>query len=148
MALAAATGELIVLAGVANDLWTSIYPDAQESQILQWKSAHPALQTLSRRQVLPTADADKHYAVLRTARESHERMIVVMNFQGEGQTVEVNLSGVDFDEMTDLESSSRVTRQPGWRLTLPGYGYRFFRLNPHPRQNRSLNPIKGAGASP
>jgi hypothetical protein len=39
------------------------------------------------------------------------------NFQAEEQTVEVNLGGVDFDEMTDLESSSRVTRQPGWRLT-------------------------------
>jgi hypothetical protein len=115
--------------------------DAQESQILQWKSAHPPLQTLSRRQALPTADADKHYAVLRTARESYERMIVVMNFRAEEQIVEVNLSGVDFDEMTDLESSGRVARQPGWRLTLPGHGYRFFRLNPHTRQSRSSNPI-------
>ena len=33
-------------------------------------------------------------------------MIVVMNFQAEEQTVEVNVSGLDFDEMTDLESSA------------------------------------------
>lgn len=129
MALAAATGELICLAGVVDGLWTSIHPDAEESKILQWKAAHPALHTLSRRQALPVPAADKHYAVVRTARDGSERMIVVMNFQPQEQTVGVNLSGVDFEEMTDPENSSRVARQLEWQVTLPGYGYRFCRLN-------------------
>lgn len=129
MAFAAAAGELICLAGVVDNLWTSIFPDAEEGRILRWKSAHPAMHTLSRRQALPVAAADKHYSVLRTARDGSQRMIVVMNFQAQEQTVGVNLSAVDFDDMTDLETSSRVPRQLDWHLTLPAYGYRFFRLN-------------------
>jgi len=129
MALAAATGELIVLAGVIDGLWTPILPDAEESRILRLKRAHPALHTMGKRRMLPVAAADKHYAVLRTARDGSERVIVVMNFQPEEQPLTVNLSGVDFEEMTDLENASRVARKLELNITLPGYGYRFFLLN-------------------
>lgn len=129
MALACAAGELIVLAAVIDDLWSPVFPDAEESRILKLKGAHPAMHNPGRRQSLPMGAADKHYAVLREAHDRSERVIVVMNFQPQEQTVQVDLSGVDFDEMTDLENSERAARQTVWRLTLPPYGYRFFQLN-------------------
>lgn len=128
MALTAAIGELIVLAGVIDGKWSPIFPDAEESRILKWKSMHPAMHNLSRRQLLPVAAADKHYAFLRAAPDGSERMIAVLNFQPEAQTVDVDLSGVDFDSMTDLDNGVRIERQSPWRVPAPAYGYRFFRL--------------------
>jgi hypothetical protein len=128
MALAAATGELVCLAAVIDGLWSPIFPDAEESRILKWKAEHPAMHNLSGRRVLPTMAPERHYAVLRTARDGSQRAIVVMNFQAETQPVEVVLGGVDFDTMTDLGDGRRIERQPRLRLELPAYGYRFFRL--------------------
>jgi Alpha amylase, catalytic domain len=128
MGLTTAIGDLVVLAGVIDGKWSPILPDAEESRILKWKAMHPAMHNLSRRQALPTAAADKHYAVLRVARDGSERIIAVMNFQPEAQTVEVDLSGVDFDAMTDLDNGTRIERQSSLRVEAPAYGYRFFRL--------------------
>jgi hypothetical protein len=128
MALAAATGELVCLAAVIGGLWSPLFPDAEDSRILKWKADHPAMHNLSRRRVLPTAAPERHYAVLRTARDNSQRIIAVMNFQAEAQSVEVVLGGVDFDTMTDLEDGSRVDRPAQLRLEMPPYGYRFFRL--------------------
>jgi hypothetical protein len=134
MAVTAAIGDLVVLAGVIDGKWSPILPDAEESRILKWKAMHPAMHNLSRRQVLPAAAADKHYPVLRIARDGSERIIAVLNFQPEAQTVEVDLSGVDFNAMTDLESGARIERQSPWRVPMPAYGYRFFRLTDGKRE--------------
>ena len=129
MALVVGVGDLVSLSGVIDGKWSPIFPDGEESRILKWKATHPALSNLSRRQALPTAADDKHYALLRVARDGGERIIAVMNFQPDAQTVEVDLSGVDFDAMTDLEDDARIDRQSPWRVQVPGYGYRFFRLS-------------------
>ena len=128
MALVAASGDLVSLSGVIDGKWSPVFPDTEESRILKWKAAHPAMHNLSRRQVLPTAAADKHYAFLRVARDGSERIIAVMNFQPEEQTVEVELSGVDFDAMTDMDNGTRIDRQSRWQVQVPAYGYRFFQL--------------------
>src|SRR5438093_12241704 len=102
--------------------------DAEESRVLKLKAMHTAMHNLSRRQALPTVAADKHYAFLRIARDGSERMIAVMNFQPEAQSVEVDLSGVDFDGMTDVENGTGIEAQRQWHVQLPAYGYRFFQL--------------------
>jgi hypothetical protein len=136
MALVAAIGDLVSLSGVIDGKWSPIFPDAEESRILKWKATHPAMHNLSRRQALPTAAADKHYAFLRIARDGGERIIAVMNFQPEPDVVQVDLSGVDFDGMTDLENGTRIDQQRQWRVQLPAYGYRFFQLT-----NREREPV-------
>jgi Alpha amylase, catalytic domain/Maltogenic Amylase, C-terminal domain len=128
MALVAAVGDLVSLSGVIDGKWSPIFPDAEEGRILKWKAAHPAMHNLSRRQALPAAAPDKHYAFLRVSRDGSERLIAVMNFQSEAQSVEVDLSGLDFDGMTDLESNTRIDPQVQWKIQLPAYGYRFFQL--------------------
>jgi len=146
MALTAAIGDLIVLAGVIDGKWSPIFPDAVESRILKWKAAHPAMHNLSRRQALPVAAAGKHYAVLRVARDGGERIIAVMNFQPEAQTVEVDLSGVDFDAMTELDSGARIERQTPWRVQVPAHGYRFFQLTGPKHEPANAREIGGAQA--
>lgn len=128
-ALTAAAGDLLGQAGVIGGKWSPIFPDAEESRILKLKAAHPALHSLGRRQALPTAAPDKHYAFLRVAPRGGERIIAVMNFQPEEQVVQVDLSGVDFDTLTELDNGAPIERQLSWRIPLAAYGYRFFRLN-------------------
>jgi len=144
MALVVGVGDLVSLSGVIDGKWSPIFPDGEETRILKLKATHPALSNLSRRQALPTAADDKHYALLRVTRDGSERIIAVMNFQPDLQTVEVDLSGVDFDAMTDLEDDTRIDRQSPWRVQLPGYGFRFFRLNER-RSEPARLPAKQAG---
>jgi len=128
MASVASVGDLVSLSGVVDGKWSPIFPDAEESRILKWKATHPSMHNLSRRQALPVAAPNKHYVFLRVARDGSERMIVVLNFQAEAQTVEVNLSGIDFDGITDLESNTRIDRQVQWKIEMPAYAYRFFQV--------------------
>ncbi len=132
-AFAAAAGDLVVLANVIDGLWSPVFPDPEESRILRLKSAHAALHSSGRRQALPTAAPERHYAFLRAARDASERLIVVLNFQPQEEAVQVDLSGVDFETATDLESGARNDRESPWRLRLPAYGHRFFRLGDRKR---------------
>jgi hypothetical protein len=86
------------------------------------------LHNSSRRQALATAAPERHYAFLRAARDGSERLVVVLNFQPQEEAVQLDLSGVDFETATDLESDARNDRESPWRLRLPAYGHRFFRL--------------------
>jgi hypothetical protein len=53
---------------------------------------------------------------------------VVLNFQAEEQTIEIDMSGVDFDSMTDLQSGAGSARRSPTRVALPAYGYTFIAL--------------------
>jgi len=145
MALVAAVGDLVSLSGVIDGKWSPVFPDAEESRILKCKAAHPALHSLGRRQALPVAAPDKHYAFLRIARDGSERIIAVMNFQTEAQTVEVDLSGVDFDGMTDLENNTCIDPHVQWKIQVPAYGYRFFQLVDRKREpvRMPVKPVAG-----
>jgi len=97
--------------------------------VMAVKAKHPALHNRSRRQAVPTAAPDKHYAFVRAARDGDERLLVVLNFQPVDQTVEIDFSGVDFESSTDLLSGARAARQAPMRVPLPAFGYGFFALN-------------------
>jgi hypothetical protein len=127
-AITAAAGHIVSWAAVIDDLWSPVFPDAEESRLLKLKAAHPALFNLSRRQALPTAAPEKHYAFLRVSRDGRERILVVFNFQPEDQVVDVDMSGVDFTSATDLLGGERVSRELPTRVPVPAYGYRFFAI--------------------
>ncbi len=129
VAVTAAVGDLVSWSTVIDDLWSPVIPDAEEARVMKLKAAHPALYNRSRRQLLPVAAPEKHYAFLRVARDGSERMLVVLNFQLETQTVEVNVSGVDFATATDLLGSARLQREPLLRVEVPAFGYRFFQVD-------------------
>jgi hypothetical protein len=130
VAVTAAVGDLVSWSTVIDDLWSPVIPDAEEARVMKLKAAHPALYNRGRRQLLPVAAPEKHYAFLRVARDGSERMIVVLNFQPETQTVEVNVSGVDFAMATDLLGGARLQREPLLRVEVPAFGYRFLRVDP------------------
>ena len=102
VAATAAFGDLLSWSAVFDGLWSPVIPDAEEAKVMKLKAAHPALFNRSRRLQLPVAAPERHYAFLRAAPDGSERVIVVLNFQPEAQTAEVNLSGVDFSTATDL----------------------------------------------
>jgi hypothetical protein len=129
VAVTAAVGDLVSWSSVIDDLWSPVIPDTEEAKLMKLKATHPALFNRGRRQVLPVAAPERHYAFLRAARAGGERVIVVLNFQGEAQMAELNLSGVDFATATDLLSGGVTTREPLWRVELPPFGYRFFELD-------------------
>jgi hypothetical protein len=124
VALVAAVGDMVVF----GEGRSPASPDAEHSRVLKIKQEHPAMHQLGGRMALPTAADDKHYAFLRIARDRSERILVVMNFQPEPQAVEVDLSGVDFATMTGLDGGGTVERQSPWRVELPAFGYRFYKL--------------------
>lgn len=129
MAFAAAAGELICLAAVIDNLWSPVAPDEEEGWILKLKAKHPAMYNLSRRRSIRAAAPDRHYALLRSARNCEDRVLTVMNFQPEPQSVEVDLSGIHCRWLTDLRSGKRTERQVSWSVPLPAHGYSFFHLS-------------------
>lgn len=127
-ALVAALGDLMVMAAVIDGLWSPVFPDEEQSRLLKLKTCHEAFHALGRRQALPVAAPDRHYAFLKVAQGGGERVLVVLNFRPEEEAVEVDLSGVDFAEVKDLETGARVERASPWRITVPPHGYRFLSL--------------------
>jgi hypothetical protein len=128
-AFAAAAGDLVCWAGVIDGLWSPVFPDGEEARVMALKARHPALHNSSRRQTLPVSSPEKHYAFLKAARDGSERVIVVLNFQPEEQTIEIDLSGVAFDSAVNLLDDTRTARQSPWRLVVPAFAYGFFGLN-------------------
>ena len=96
--------------------------------MLKLKTEHPALHNLALRRAIRTLAPEKHYAILRTARELDERVIVVMNFQAEPQRVEVDLSGVNCTGLTDLSTNTQIKYETIWAVQMPAFGYGFYRI--------------------
>jgi hypothetical protein len=128
-ATAIAAGELICMAAVIDNLWSPLFPDEQEARMLKLKSKYPALHSLGQRREIRTSAPEKHYCILRTAREVPERVLVVMNFQPEDQTLEVDLSSVHCNTLTDLGTGAEIQRRTIWSVPLPALGYGFYRLS-------------------
>jgi len=118
------------LASLGSLIQLEFRPDrplnAESRWLLKTKAANPALHQLSTRRQLPTSADDKHYAFLRTAKKGAERVLVVLNFQGQPQDVSVDLSGLGAATLVDLRTGERKAREATLRLPLPAYGYRFF----------------------
>ena len=129
VAVTAAVGDLVSWSSVIDDLWSPVIPDAEEAKVMKLKATHPALFNRGRRQALPVAAPERHYAFLRAARDGGERVIVVLNFQAEAQMAELNVSGVAFATATDLLGGGVAMHEALWRVELPPFGYRFFELD-------------------
>lgn len=106
--------------------------DDEITRIFQAKAAHPALQQTSTRRQLPTNANNKYYAMLRTAADRSERVLVVLNFQSSAQQVEVDLSGVATLGLTDLQDNSPRPRETPFRVELPAFGYKIYGVKPAP----------------
>jgi Maltogenic Amylase, C-terminal domain len=120
---AAAFGDL-----VAYEYGRGLELDEDIAWIFKTKGGHAALQQMSARRQIPTDADDKYYAFLRTASDGSERVLVVLNFQANPETVEVRLDGVRASQLVDLRDGSSTPRAARVRVELPAYGYRFFRV--------------------
>lgn len=120
----AAIGEILVYTRRAGS------PDAEETWILKTKAKHPALQQLASRRKLNTNADDKYYAFLCTAADKSDRILVVLNFQDSGETVEVDLSGVNTTKLVELKSGQLIKHQEVFKIELPAFGYKFFKILP------------------
>jgi hypothetical protein len=105
-------------------------PDAEETWILNTKQSNPALHQLSIRRKIDTNDDEKYYAFVRTAADTSQRMLVVLNFQPTPQEITVDLSGVHAGNLVNLRDGARYKREDHFNVNLPGYGYGFFELAP------------------
>ncbi len=124
------------LAGLGSLIQVEYEPerplDAERTWLLKTKAAHPALHQRSTRRLLPSTPEDRSWAFLRTARGGGERVIVVLNFQGEPREVGLDVSGLSASALVDLRTGERIARRATLRLPMPDYGYRFFLVTPAP----------------
>jgi hypothetical protein len=121
VAVVASVGDIVAMTHPED------FPIADETRwLLDAKRRHPALQQLSVRRQLPTMAADRHYAFLRAARDGSERMLAVMNFRPSGETVRVDLSGVDHRELVDLRTSVSKLHGQSLEVSLPPFGYALY----------------------
>ena len=101
--------------------------------LLETKYAHPALHNLSLRRKLTTNADDKYYALLRTARDGSERMVIALNYQPTPQAVEIDVAGVAAAGLLDVRNGAFLERHSTIKIDLPAYGYRFFTVVPPAR---------------
>jgi Maltogenic Amylase, C-terminal domain len=121
VAVVASVGDIVAMTHPED------FPIADETKwLLEAKRRHPALQQLSVRRQLPTMAADRHYAFLRASRDGSERMLAVMNFRPSGETVRVDLSGVDHRELVDLRTSVSKLHGQSLEVCLPPFGYALY----------------------
>lgn len=122
VATIATVGELFLLIGEL--------PEQEEyraglRQLLEARRRYPALAAGGRRTALPTSDDSRYYAFWRE-RDGEEAVLVVLNFQAEAATVEVDLGGSTLD-LRDILREGEVFASTG-RLaaTLRGFGYAIY----------------------
>ncbi|HVN19521.1 MAG TPA: alpha-amylase family glycosyl hydrolase [Dongiaceae bacterium] len=109
-------------------------PDAEEARNLHLKQLHPALFPTARRRKLATNSDDKYYAILKTAEDRSERMVLVYNFQSTPQTVQVNLGDLDSPGIVDVQTAEVIPQPDQFHpvpVDVPANGYRFFTVFPH-----------------
>jgi len=53
---------------------------------------------------------------------------VVTNFSAAEQRIHVDLSGLRFNTMVDMQSGESISRAAETQLTVPGLGYRLFQV--------------------
>jgi hypothetical protein len=128
----------VAVAALGGDMIQFSYAQAlqippQTQALLKLKQAHPALHNSGGRRQIPTNADDKFYAILRTAADQSERILVVMNFQSTAQTAEVDLSGVATAGLVDLENRAETLRTSSLKVDLPAYGYRVYQVKPPSR---------------
>ena len=105
-------------------------PEEEEQWLLRSRFVHPAFHHRASRRRLSTNADSTCYAFLKTARDGSERVLVVLNFSGSAQKVEVDLSVVAAAGLINLRTAEQLDRSPSFRVSLPAYGYAFFQVLP------------------
>lgn len=122
--LAAATvatiGELFLLIG---DLPADEEYRAGLRRLLDARRRYPALAAGGTRTALPTSDDSRSYAFLREVDGSTASMVVVLNFQPEPATVEVDLGGRALDPRDILTEGEVLTSSGRCAAALPAFGF-------------------------
>jgi hypothetical protein len=103
-------------------------PDAEVRWILETKQSHPALHNRAFRRKLTTAADDRHYAFLRTSQDRTERVLAVLNFRPQAETVDIDLSGVAAGRVKDIRTGKQLQTGIRFKVDVPGYGYRVFQI--------------------
>lgn len=98
--------------------------------LLEARRRYPALCAAGSRTRLATSDDSRFYAFIRTPPTTGTRVLVVLNFQAEEQSITVDLRGQRIGALRDIWSRLRVVpEQDELVLTLPGYGYQLFAID-------------------
>lgn len=105
-------------------------PSSEAAWIFNTKAAHPAFYQNSVRRVLPTNADHKYYAFIKTAADHSERILGVLNFQGNTESVKIDCSGVSAKRFVDLRNNAVIQHNSSIEVELPAYGYRFFKVLP------------------
>ena len=138
-ALTASMGELVLLLGNLSAPLAVDEPPDEDFQreiayrkgldhLLQLRQRYPVLCAGAARKQMQTSDDDRFYAFLRGSNPG-EQVLAVFNFQPTAETFVVDLESVSADRLIDLEKDTAIAISAQVSLNLPGYGYRFFRLD-------------------
>lgn len=100
--------------------------DPEIQWLLKTKASHHALYQMGLRRNLPTNDDSKFYAFVRSASDGSERVLVVTNFWATSQNVQIDISGLRAETLTDLRSGEKVSVPKFVEVRLPPFGYRLF----------------------
>lgn len=107
----------------------SMNTDEELAWLLSLKEQYPALQQLSTRRKIVTSDDTRFYAFVKTDKEKTQRMLVVLNFQPDRQKIKIDLSGISFASLTDINTREKIAYAKAADITCEGLGYRFFSID-------------------
>lgn len=102
--------------------------DTTLTSILNLKKDYAAFEQLGKRQKLNTNDNKQYYAFIQKANNNTERILCVFNFQAAQQQITIDMSGVDAASITDLANLQVMKYAKELQLTLPSYGYKFYKI--------------------
>jgi len=112
--------------------WSGASEDISADDEIQWllktKSSHPALDQMSSRRRLLTSDDHSFYAFVKTSNDKTERILVVTNFSASSQEVNIDLSGLLMQNLTDLRTGVTQETHGSLQITMPPYGYKLFAI--------------------
>ncbi len=127
VAFAIATGHLYCKSMGSGENFTW---DEKLADLLHLKREHPAFGQLSKRQKLNTNDNNQFYAFIQKADNNSERILCVFNFQKIQKDITIDLSGLNAASLKDLGNTQTIEYSGQMQLTLPAYGYRFYKIVP------------------
>ena len=123
-ALLATSGDLLCYCDPRGEI---THPEQDVSSLLKLKAIHPALYQNSSRRQIPTNDDSRFYATLRNAADHSERLLVVVNFQQQPASIEVDLGAINGSQYMQIDGGDAPTIQgSSLQIQLPPYGHRIF----------------------
>lgn len=127
-ALTASIGELLILIGEQTAPQPQEFRDGL-ARLLHLRRRFPALCAGGERIRLPTSDDARFYAFVRRL-PGAEAVAAVFNFQPQPEMVRVDFTGLpSAGRVVDLDGGEPLPAGDWLEVSLPAYGYRFFRLS-------------------